>query len=268
LADTACTNKGGKCVDYRNYKCIAGVQTAICNGDTYRRCCLPCDATCVANDKSWSANDGACTGKGGVCQVNSNYCGSSYSSGLCGGPTNRQCCMKSAADSACTSKGGQCVDYRNYKCIAGVETGICSGDTYRRCCLPCDATCIANDKSWSTNDGGCTSKGGVCQLNSNYCDGSYSSGLCGGPTQRQCCSKSSGKWATTCAGQSSNRVRGCDSHGCGHYNAPRGSRLHKGVDVICNDGSVVYAPFTGTKQGQAKPYGDGSVIDNGIKISG
>ncbi|XP_078739521.1 lysozyme g-like [Lampetra fluviatilis] len=32
---------------------------------------------------------------GGKCQVNSNYCGGSYSSGLCGGPNNRQCCIES-----------------------------------------------------------------------------------------------------------------------------------------------------------------------------
>nr|XP_032811015.1 leukocyte cell-derived chemotaxin-2-like [Petromyzon marinus] len=183
-----------------------------------------------------------------------------------------RCCtawpLSVGADVACTSQGGQCVDWRNYKCTAGVATGLCNGDANRRCCLACSSTCLSNEQTWSQSDGGCTGSGGTCQINSNYCAGYYASGKCGGPSNRQCCLKSSGNWATICAGQSSNRVRGCDSQGCGHYGAPRGDRQHMGADVVCNDGSVVYSPFTGTLQGQAKPYGDGSAIDDGVKLSG
>lgn len=48
----------------------------------------------------------------------------------------------------------------------------------------------------------------------------------------------------------------------------RGRRTHKGVDVVCTDGSAVYAPFAGKIDKQAKPYGNGNAIDNGIQLSG
>ncbi|XP_061436645.1 lysozyme g-like isoform X1 [Lethenteron reissneri] len=94
-ADSACTGQGGECLDWRTTVCRAGVATSLCNGDSNRRCCLQCNSACVSNEQSWSANDGQCTDMGGKCQVNSNYCGGSYSSGLCGGPNNRQCCIES-----------------------------------------------------------------------------------------------------------------------------------------------------------------------------
>ncbi|XP_069500858.1 leukocyte cell-derived chemotaxin-2-like [Ambystoma mexicanum] len=75
-----------------------------------------------------------------------------------------------------------------------------------------------------------------------------------------------GTWATMC--QSSNRVRGCDFHGCGHFNARRGTRLHKGVDIVCRDGSTVYAPFTGNLQGISRPYSKTNAINDGVKLSG
>ncbi|RMX53586.1 hypothetical protein pdam_00004360 [Pocillopora damicornis] len=36
---------------------------------------------------------------------------------------------------------------------------------------------------------------------------------------------------------------GTDRHGSGAFGAPRGSRTHKGVDIVCAVGSRVYAPF-------------------------
>ncbi|XP_035194646.1 leukocyte cell-derived chemotaxin-2 [Oxyura jamaicensis] len=81
-------------------------------------------------------------------------------------------------------------------------------------------------------------------------------------------SVAAGQWGTICAGQPSNKIRGCDRHGCGHYNAPRGVKKHKGVDVVCTDGSAVYAPFAGKIDRQAKPYGNSNAIDNGIQLSG
>eukprot|EP00069_Balaena_mysticetus_P001675 bmy_03831T0 len=74
-----------------------------------------------------------------------------------------------------------------------------------------------------------------------------------------------GPWATICAGKSSNEIRTCDSHGCGQYTA---QRLHRGVDVLCSDGSTVYAPFTGMIVGQEKPYKNKNAINNGVRISG
>ncbi|MGH0147080.1 UNVERIFIED_CONTAM: hypothetical protein FKN15_009924 [Acipenser sinensis] len=77
----------------------------------------------------------------------------------------------------------------------------------------------------------------------------------------------SGSWDSLCAGHVSNRVRGCNKFGCGGFNANRGSRIDRGVDMVCDDYSIVYAPFTGTLRGQAQPYGDASTIDDGLKLS-
>ncbi|XP_030360839.1 leukocyte cell-derived chemotaxin-2 [Strigops habroptila] len=81
-------------------------------------------------------------------------------------------------------------------------------------------------------------------------------------------SATAAQWAKICSGQPSNKIRGCDSHGCGGYNYPRGARKHKGVDVVCEDGSVVYAPFTGNIDKRARPYGNNNAIDNGVQLSG
>ncbi|XP_019390673.1 PREDICTED: leukocyte cell-derived chemotaxin-2-like [Crocodylus porosus] len=77
-----------------------------------------------------------------------------------------------------------------------------------------------------------------------------------------------GPWANICSTQLANRVRGCDSKGCGGYTNERGSQMHQGVDVICKDGSVVYSPFTGNIDRKVKPYGNRNAIDNGIQLSG
>ncbi|CAG5095182.1 Oidioi.mRNA.OKI2018_I69.XSR.g14067.t1.cds [Oikopleura dioica] len=90
-------------------------------------------------------------------------------------------------DTQCTSIGGTCTDYRYLTCIAGYATGKCNGDNNRKCCLPCDTSCQLKEESDSLNDGKCTSAGGECKHNTNYCNGYYSSGLCGGGSARQCC---------------------------------------------------------------------------------
>ncbi|XP_008071549.1 leukocyte cell-derived chemotaxin-2 [Carlito syrichta] len=77
-----------------------------------------------------------------------------------------------------------------------------------------------------------------------------------------------GPWANICAGKSSNEIRTCDSHGCGHYSAQRNQRPHQGVDVLCSAGSTVYAPFTGMIMSQEKPYRNKNAINNGVRISG
>ncbi|CAK8683556.1 unnamed protein product [Clavelina lepadiformis] len=117
-----------------------------------------------------------------------------------------------ASDLSCTLQGGTCVDWRYYKCSAGVETGLCDGDSNRRCCLDCSSQCLSDEQNWaSCCDSACTSNGGSCQDNSNYCGGSYSSGKCGGPSSRQCCSTSStggGGGSCTLQSYSSTYIKG------------------------------------------------------------
>uniref|UniRef100_A0A8C9R019 Si:ch1073-204b8.1 n=1 Tax=Scleropages formosus TaxID=113540 RepID=A0A8C9R019_SCLFO len=61
--------------------------------------------------------------------------------------------------------------------------------------------------------------------------------------------ESSGAWDTLCSGHHRNRVRGCDRFGCGAFNSKRGAGIHRAVDVVCDDYSVVNAPFSGTLGG-------------------
>ncbi|CAG5113668.1 Oidioi.mRNA.OKI2018_I69.chr2.g7758.t1.cds [Oikopleura dioica] len=91
------------------------------------------------------------------------------------------------ADTQCTSKGGTCTDYRYTTCYAGYERYICNGDSNRQCCLYCSPTCEAKEELDSAGDSRCTAAGGECKHNTNYCNGTYQSGLCGGGASRQCC---------------------------------------------------------------------------------
>lgn len=52
------------------------------------------------------------------------------------------------------------------------------------------------------------------------------------------------------------------------YLHPKSHRPHQGVDVLCSDGSTVYAPFTGMIVAQEKPYKDKNAINNGVRLSG
>lgn len=49
-------------------------------------------------------------------------------------------------------------------------------------------------------------------------------------------------------------IRGCDKHGCGHYQAPRGKRKHKGVDIACVKNTKVLSPVEGVVTKIGKPY--------------
>ncbi|XP_078524495.1 uncharacterized protein LOC144797658 [Lissotriton helveticus] len=91
--------------------------------------------------------------------------------------------------SDCEKNGGSCVDYRQTKCIAGVVQGFCPGFWYDRCCMPCDKTCLDSHNLYKIDDTACGDKNGTCMDNSNYCDGKYVEGQCGGPVARQCCVK-------------------------------------------------------------------------------
>jgi len=50
-------------------------------------------------------------------------------------------------------------------------------------------------------------------------------------------------------------IRKQDKHGAGYYLAPRGQRLHNGVDLACFPGSTVTCPFeTCTVERIGRPY--------------
>ncbi|XP_063046607.1 leukocyte cell-derived chemotaxin-2-like [Engraulis encrasicolus] len=80
------------------------------------------------------------------------------------------------------------------------------------------------------------------------------------------------KFGPLCSGNPTNRKRGCDRHGCGAYGAKRTHGTHKGLDIVCGDGAVVYAPFDVTLNGMAAPYRRPSaaqkLINNGVNLSG
>lgn len=48
--------------------------------------------------------------------------------------------------------------------------------------------------------------------------------------------------------------RECDPQGCGHYNASRGTRKHKGVDMACVPGTEVGSPVRGVVTKLGYPY--------------
>uniref|UniRef100_UPI003AAA4620 leukocyte cell-derived chemotaxin-2-like n=1 Tax=Centroberyx gerrardi TaxID=166262 RepID=UPI003AAA4620 len=74
-----------------------------------------------------------------------------------------------------------------------------------------------------------------------------------------------------CSGNPTNRIRGLDLKGSGHYGAPRagGSRNHSGVDFECEDGSEVYAPFDLTITNRTRPFGNPTMaaINDGISFT-
>ncbi|XP_054483058.1 leukocyte cell-derived chemotaxin-2-like [Anoplopoma fimbria] len=78
------------------------------------------------------------------------------------------------------------------------------------------------------------------------------------------------KFGQLCSGNSANTRRTSDSWGQGHYGARRGTREHKGLDVVCRDGSTVYAPFDVTLHGGVIVYTDPNkaAINNGINLRG
>lgn len=48
--------------------------------------------------------------------------------------------------------------------------------------------------------------------------------------------------------------RGCDQHGCGHFNAPRGSRRHKGFDLACYPETEICSLTSGKVTKIGYPY--------------
>jgi len=95
--DTACTSKGGQCLDWRDYVCTAGYSSGLCNGDNNRKCCNKCDNACVSQENQDKKGDKACSDMNGKCMHNTNYCADSWHSGKCGGGSSRQCCAKKSS---------------------------------------------------------------------------------------------------------------------------------------------------------------------------
>ena len=54
----------------------------------------------------------------------------------------------------------------------------------------------------------------------------------------------------------SNKKRGCDVKGCGHFGASRGDRKHNGLDIVTIAGEPIYAPVSGKVVRHSFPYSD------------
>ncbi|XP_076811401.1 uncharacterized protein LOC143458052 [Clavelina lepadiformis] len=98
-------------------------------------------------------------------------------------------------DQRCLNVDGECLYWPTSRCAGGWEekhNGIrtlpfCHGGGHRRCCFPCDTQCMANEQLWSREDIACNNTRGRCQNTTNFCNGVYATGMCGGPFDRQCC---------------------------------------------------------------------------------
>jgi len=47
-----------------------------------------------------------------------------------------------------------------------------------------------------------------------------------------------------------------DKAGDGHFQAPRGTRMHNGVDYLCEPGTLVFSPASGVVTKLGYPYSD------------
>jgi len=93
------------------------------------------------------------------------------------------------AGSSCDDRDGTCGTPS--LCSSGYHTegGLCPGGSDCVCCLK--NTTTVTPTSASTDDSDCTAIGGICKYTSEPCGefgtGTYKSGYCSGPTNRQCC---------------------------------------------------------------------------------
>lgn len=62
------------------------------------------------------------------------------------------------------------------------------------------------------------------------------------------------------------KIRRVDKWGAGQYGQPRGRKLHKGGDYICEPGQSVVAPIAGLIIRRARPYKKGKF--SGLLIQG
>lgn len=63
------------------------------------------------------------------------------------------------------------------------------------------------------------------------------------------------------------KSRACDSHGCGHFLASRGNKLHQGLDIIVKPGQRITSPINGKVVRYAYPYSDRSFAGIAIENS-
>ncbi|XP_022597995.1 myeloid protein 1-like [Seriola dumerili] len=78
------------------------------------------------------------------------------------------------------------------------------------------------------------------------------------------------RFGQLCSGNPTNRRRTSDGWGQGHYGAGRGDRDHKGLDIVCEDGSDVLAPFDVTLHGEVNvfPEPHQAAINSGLSLRG
>lgn len=69
---------------------------------------------------------------------------------------------------------------------------------------------------------------------------------------------------TYAAPTKSKTLRGCDPKGCGHFGAPRGSRLHMGVDFKASINEPIYSPVSGKVS--RLPYAASDLMHRGVEI--
>ncbi|XP_076811396.1 uncharacterized protein LOC143457990 [Clavelina lepadiformis] len=105
-------------------------------------------------------------------------------------------CVIIDAKDRCPNVGGDCLHWPTHYCRGGWEVKrdfeerrrfLCMGGLQRRCCFPCGDQCMAKEKLWSREDIACNNARGRCQNTTNFCNGVYATGMCGGPFDRQCC---------------------------------------------------------------------------------
>ncbi|XP_076802570.1 uncharacterized protein LOC143446696 [Clavelina lepadiformis] len=96
------------------------------------------------------------------------------------------------ADQECRDAGGACLYWPTNQCMGGWadkddSERNCTGGNHFRCCMGCDAQCMEEQEDWSVDDEPCEEALGTCQNSTNFCNGKYEDGLCGGPGDRKCC---------------------------------------------------------------------------------
>ena len=84
-SDYRCTDLGGTCQDSRTYTCNGHYETGICDGSSYRKCCI------ADNDPDY-----ACHALGGECYDSSKVTcqNGDYISGYCSGANSIKCCVE------------------------------------------------------------------------------------------------------------------------------------------------------------------------------
>ncbi|XP_074519571.1 leukocyte cell-derived chemotaxin-2-like [Halichoeres trimaculatus] len=78
------------------------------------------------------------------------------------------------------------------------------------------------------------------------------------------------KFGQLCSGNPNNDLRTTDRWGQGHYGARREDETNTGLDIVCDDGAEVYAPFDVTLVSPLVIYHDPkkAAIDSGVKMTG